>query len=142
MAKKNDPSLPPKGKLKQYTISVGGNLHKRVTKHVELLKRLENRSHSQQQWMKDALKEKLAQLEEQLGEADVDELKELYLAFKVEEEINHEVEKKIKILKNMRRSYSKKQLLIEAFSEKLDREESKIKELLRKKMANSRENSP
>ena len=108
-----------------YSITIGDNLYKRIDKHLNLLKNLEDENYTKQQWVMKALKEKLEK-----DESLLDIPKARHLRVQVDRDTHQKLESMVNLIKNFRRSYSKKQLLVEAICEKLDREEEKAKKLL------------
>jgi hypothetical protein len=108
-----------------YSVTIGDNLHKRIDKHLNLLKNLEDENYTKQQWLMAALKEKLEK-DENLSDIP----KARHLRVQVDRNTHKKLESMVNLIKNFRRSYSKKQLLVEAICEKLDREEEKAKKLL------------
>jgi hypothetical protein len=116
-------------KLKNYAIRIGEDLYNRINRHVQLLKHLDNRSYSKQMWIREAIKERLkiekGLTPEQLG-------KEFYLSFRVEEHLSEKITQSVQTIRKFRNSFSKKQWFLEAFYEKLVRDEQKGKKLLKK----------
>ena len=109
-----------------HSITVGDHLHKRIEKHLCLLKYLENQSYTKQRWLISAFLEKI----ESENEMDFSSHKSKYLRFKLNKQLQEKIEGKINFIKKFRRSYSKKQWFIEAVHEKLEREEEKAKKLI------------
>lgn len=109
-----------------YSVTIGDNLHLRIEKHVRLLKILEDKSHTKQKWILNAVKEKLKK------ECDPLSSKDRHLQIKMDPKTHQLIEEQVNMIKKGRRSYSKKQLIVEAIFEQLDREEEKAKELLEK----------
>lgn len=114
-------------KLKHYSVEIADHLHDRLSKHLRLLSNLGYRS--RQQWVLDALNEKLKK-EEAAGVEAISKERRLHL--KLDEKIHQELDKRVEIRKKVRRSYSKKQWLVDAISEKLEREEVSTKKKLEK----------
>lgn len=115
--------------LINHSITIGEHLHKRIEKHIHLLKHLEDQSHTKQKWFISAFLEKI--------ENDKDEdlpssSKDRHLRFKLEKQLQQKIEKKIGLIKKFRKSYSKKQWFVEAIYEKLESEEEKARKLLLK----------
>jgi|LakMenEpi03Aug12_release.lakeMendotaPanAssembly.Ray.scaffolds.fasta_scaffold03135_7 hypothetical protein len=132
MSSDNCPPLANE-KLKQrsMTLNVGNNLHTRLKKHIHLLKRLKSQNYTLQRWMNDAINEKLKSSEINA----LTDQKETYIMFKLEKDLFDRVEQRVQLLKKVRRSYSKKQLFIEAISEKLEKDDFGMQELLQKLIA-------
>lgn len=114
--------------LKNFTIRISENLHKRFNQHINCLKHV-NRIKTKQNWIEDALREKLERDEKISYEI----LNEKLLRFKVNENLFLEIDNKVKIIKKFR-NYSKKQWILEAIYEKLDREEDPVKKCFSEKI--------
>jgi hypothetical protein len=130
---KNDRTTPDNfvNRIKNYSIRIEERLYKRINKHIQLLKHL-NSSQSQKNWIEKAILEKFEREEER----NITECipPEKHLSFKTNSQIHATIEKKVEVIRKFRSSFSKKQWILEAIQEKLDREEEKIekqtKELL------------
>jgi len=122
----NDNDLPNPPKETVYSVKIDDFLHKRLEKHLRILKHLDEGGKTKQQWIKEALKEKL----EQSNESELLAPKESRIAVRLNEAMNRKVEKKVELRKKLRDSYSKKQLIVEAINEKLEKEEVKTKQFL------------
>lgn len=110
-----------------YSFKIGDHLHNKIENHIRIIKKLADRSCTRQRWITEAIKEKL----DRETQNEISSIpKDKYFQIKVPPHINEKIEKKIDEMKSFRRSYSKKQLLVEAISEKLEREEKKAKDLL------------
>ena|ERR1700722_7162032 len=114
-------------KIRSFSFRIGEYLHKQLNKHIHLLKKLENRNHSKQSWLQEAVKEKL-ETEECFGDGLIE--KDNFLSLKIPEPLCHRIEKRIELAKRFRVSYSLKKWFLEAVSEKLEREGEKAKNLL------------
>lgn len=125
----NNTSDIPGVKELHYSVNIGDHLHSKMDTHIRLMKKLADRSCTKQRWILDAIKEKLDN-ENHNGMESIS--KEKYFHVKVLPQINEKIERKVELIKNFRKSYSKKQLFIEAISEKLEREEQLAKELFEK----------
>ncbi len=116
-------------KLLGYSISLGETLHKRIEKHILLLKHHKDPNYTKQIWILDAFQEKL---ERDGSKEDPAMAKARLLHFKINSIVHEKIQKTVDVMKKSRRSYSKKQWFVEAISEKLEREEKKMRELLEK----------
>jgi hypothetical protein len=125
---KQELTLIPKPKRKriEYTVRIGNHLYQRISRHLLLLKHLKN-NESKQNWIQEAVKEKLA-----ADELSKEEVGDRFLHLKLDVELWSELEKKVESLKATRTSVSKKVLIEEAIFEKLDREEQNSKKMLKK----------
>lgn len=119
--------------LKSCSLRIGGNLYRRITKHIQLLKNLNDRIQTRQSWVEKAIEEKL-EMDDSL-QLNEDMLTDKYLHFKISLHLNEKIEKKVRIIKQFRTSFSKKQWILEAIYKKLDREEYKSKESLKNLLA-------
>ncbi len=115
-----------------YGVRIGNNLHQRITKHINMLKYLEDPCKTRQTWITQAIKEKLDS-EEKLGPEGIPS--DRFLNIKLSSELNHKIERRVDIIKKIRISFSKKLWLLEAIYEKLDRDETETKKLLAKKFS-------
>ena len=52
-------SLPDTSKIKTFSMRIEENFFHLLNSHINILKKLESRSHSKQRWIEDAIKEKL-----------------------------------------------------------------------------------
>lgn len=116
-------------KQKSYTFTIGSNLHEKLEKHLFSLKAI-NRKSSKGKWVNDAILEKLKH--ENVGDLSKQRRIQVFL----EDSISNEIEKRIQVFKKVYSSYSKKQWILEAIHEKLDREAKIIKEELKKTYGN------
>lgn len=115
--------------FQSYSLSIGENLWNRIDKHINLLKHLDNKSISKQNWVKEALEERLALSEK----ADFDKIpKAKHMNFKINESLNFKIEQEVKVIKKLRKSYSKKKWIVDALYDKLDREDHKARSLIEK----------
>lgn len=126
---KSKDNIKTEHKIKNFSFRIGEYLHKQLNKHILLLKKLDNQNHSKQRWLEEAVKEKL-EFEERFGDKLVQ--KDNFLSLKISEPLYDRIEKRIEFAKRFRVSYSLKKWLLEAVSEKLEREDEKAKELLLK----------
>lgn len=111
----------------EYNILIGNHLHKRISKHMLVLKHLDKNSRSKQDWVQEAIHEKLT------SEIDSDEHPGgKFLHLKIDSEIFKTLQEKVDSLKASYTSMSKKVFIEEAIFEKLEREENKKQGLLKK----------
>ncbi|WP_068470649.1 hypothetical protein [Candidatus Protochlamydia phocaeensis] len=113
--------------LKSYSIRIGENLFKRISKHIKLLKTIGSPISSKQSWMEQAISEKLEREKNSLSN---EMLSDTYLHFKIDLETHAEIEKRVEVIKKFRSSFSKKQWFLEAIFDKLDKDEEQAKHLL------------
>lgn len=104
-----------------YTITISPHIYERLEKHITILKKLVDRSASKQRWIIEAIKEKLLN-----DEDSTQPPKATTLNVKIEENLCREVVERIEFIKKFRVSYSKKQWIVDAVLEKLDRDEKEV----------------
>jgi hypothetical protein len=121
-----------KQKRIEYTVTIGNHLFERIAKHMRLMKYLKNDDSNKQEWVREAIKEKLKAIENQ-------QLGDKFLHLKLDVELWQELEEKVESLKAVRRTVSKKTLIEEAIFDKLDREEQSSRELLKNMLKASSE---
>lgn len=124
---------PLKPKLKEYTLRVGKHFHKRIDHHMRLLKYLKNSN--KQQWIQEAVREKL-----EADENSSEETADKFLHLKFDMDLWKQLEERVEALRMTHTTMSKKKIIEEAILEKLDREESKSKELLKKMLEDTQKN--
>ncbi|KIC71563.1 hypothetical protein DB41_AV00030 [Neochlamydia sp. TUME1] len=121
-------------KEKSYTFTIGSNLHDKLEKHLFSLKAI-NKKCSKGKWVYEAIAEKLKL--ENVGDLSKQRRIQVFL----DDNISNEIEKRIQIFKKVYSSYSKKQWILEAIHEKLDRELKLIKEEFKKTYATEMDSS-
>jgi hypothetical protein len=114
--------MPLEEKQSAYSFTVSPHIHERLERHILILKKLIDRKTTKQGWMIDSIKEKL------IKDANNNQLpKATCLNVKIGEKLENEIMQKVEFAKKFRFSYSKKQWLVDAVLEKLDREEMEVK---------------
>ncbi len=114
---------------KRFSIRINENLHRRFNQHIKRLKNINKSLATKQKWLVQAFQEKL----ENHDVSSSGILNEKLIHFKLDEQLYKEIEEKVEIIKKFR-SFSKKQWMIEAIYEKLDREEQQAKNDLEEKI--------
>lgn len=114
----------PSPKLVCLSYRLDHDLHNRINKQVNLLKYIEDPSFTKQRWILEAIKEQLER-EEELSPEELG--RESHISFRIDERLSQKIEERVKINRKFRNSFSKKQWLIEAFYEKLLRDEKEVK---------------
>lgn len=111
--------------ISHYSIRVGERFYKRLSKHIQLLKKLKSIK-NKQRWIEETLLMRLKKEEE----LDLEECipSEKYLSFKINSQIDAKIEQRVEIIKRVRGSFSKKQWVVEAICDRLDIEEKITKE--------------
>lgn len=117
-----------KKNLKRYTLRVSEHLFKKIEKQILVLKYLDNRCQSKQEWIQTAVKEKIEN-EKEISPESIP--KERRLHFKIEKNHGDYISGMVSFRKQFRESFSQKQWLIEAIQEKLEREGPKTEKLLK-----------
>ena len=127
MKLENDNSLSDKfaKQIRNYSIRIGERFYRRLFKHIQFLKQLKS-IQNQQQWLAEAILAQLKKEEEQDINAYISS--EKHLSFKISSDIDARIEKRVNVIKKFRISFSKKQWVLEAISERLDAEEKETRE--------------
>lgn len=108
-----------------YTITISPHIYGRLEKHITILKKLIDRSATKQRWTSDAIKEKL------LNDSKCEQPpKASTLNVKIEKNLCKELVDRVEYIKQFRVSYSKKQWIVDAVLEKLDRDEKEVEKKL------------
>ena len=103
------------------SVLVGENLNNRISRHIDRLKATEGPGQSRQRWVVDAIKEKL---NEENVSNNLPRAK--FLGLKISQHLHEQILKRVELMRKIRNSFSKKQWIIEAVSDKLDRDEQII----------------
>lgn len=110
--------LLKKLKSQQYSVSISQNLHDRITKHLLILKKLCRQGQTKQNWLMEAIRERL-EFEENNKECEFQERRiTLQVDLLTEERLSH----RVSYIKQFRSSYSKKKWILDAIEEKLEKE--------------------
>ncbi len=121
-------------RLKNISLNVGEHLFRCLSKHIRQLKCLDNSIRNRDEWIEQAIKEKL----DNDKNVDLDQsLKQKTISLKVSPEVFEDLEKRVALIRKFRRSYSKKQWLVDAIYEKLDRDMQRIKAFVEEKINNA-----
>jgi hypothetical protein len=113
-----------KSKIYQYTVSISPHLHNRLDKHIFILKKLVRTGHTKQQWLVEAVEEKLKN-EKSSQTQDIE--KEKRVSLRIDVLTKKILEEQIQLIRCFRTSYSKRKWILDAIQEKLDLEEVSIK---------------
>lgn len=116
------------GNLHQYICSVSPHLFKRISKHVNLSKALDNLMMTKRSWILEAIKEKLEK------DNDYQSIpKDTRISFHIDKPTWKLIQERVDHIRKFRRTtYSKKQWLVEAIEEKLSIEEDAMRKKLEK----------
>jgi hypothetical protein len=120
---------------KNIPVTVGINLHEKLTKHLFLLRAI-NKRYSQSNWICEAITEGLDS-----EKIDGDLPKEKKLTISIDEVTLKKLEERVEFLKQINYSFSKKKWIVEAICKKLDRDTGKIKEEVQKLHTQKKERS-
>src|SRR4029077_4956181 len=108
------------------SIKIAEHLHKRFSKHLQILKYVKKPSKNKMNWIEEAFLEKLA-AERELSSDGIPI--EKYLHFKISKPLYNEIEERVNIIKKFR-NFSKKQWMVEAIYDKLEKEDQAAKKLM------------
>lgn len=112
----------------RYALTINPYLIKKIQKHLALLSAIKLKE-SQSKWVLSAIREKL----ENEDETDATQ-REARINVSIDLPTLKELDNRVEIFKKFRRSFSRKQWIIEAISEKLDRDEKDVLQKLKAKM--------
>ncbi len=124
----NESSLKEEVKAKTHTIRVGENLYVRLENIIKAFKYLENKKYTKKQWITESIIEKL-QKEGVLTLETLPKVRRLH--FEIDQSLDDKISKNVNITKSFVDSFSKKQWLVEAIFEKLEKDEAIMKESLK-----------
>lgn len=110
-----------------YTIIISPYIYERLERHILILKKIIDRGMTKQRWLTSAIREKLEK-----DSSDTQLPKATTLTMKIEEELEKLMLQRIEYIKQFRFSYSKKQWLVDAIIDKLDRDEEEAEKKLSK----------
>ena len=113
----------------QTSFSVQESLWKKFEKHIFLLKYIGGEK-TKQNWMIDAVEEKLSKKEYEDLKTLLEEPEKRMTIF-LDEDLNERLEKQIELARKVQGSYSKKQLIIEAIIDKLEREREELEDVIK-----------
>jgi hypothetical protein len=113
-------------KYRAYAFGISSNLYDKLDKHLFMLKAIDSKR-SRKAWVLEAIRERL--VSENLNE---DIPKERRLNISIDDPTLKKIDERVRLLKKFRTSYSKKQWILEAILDKLDKDNKKLKEQLKK----------
>lgn len=119
--------LPP---IKQisHSMNLEESVFNRIERHVSVLKHLDDHSLSKQRWILKAVKKKFEK-EESMTPENIPKSKNIH--YKLDESLAKKLEQHVEFIRKFRHSFSKKQWVLEAIFEMLEKEEEKVKNLLK-----------
>jgi hypothetical protein len=114
----------------RYAFSINPYLSNKLKKHLHLLNAI-NLRESQSRWVLQAIRERL-------DNESMDDIleKEVRVNITIDTPTRKALDHRIELCKKCRTSFSKKQWIVEAVAEKLDRDEKKLREKLKSKLEN------
>ena len=110
-----------KGEVGTYTVTISPHVHKRLDKHIFVIKKLIDKGLKKNNWLLSALIEKL---EREAPYQEVSPAKTITI--KMEPKLEQLILQRVNHIKKLRKSYSKKQWILDAIIDKLDRDEENI----------------
>ena len=121
----------PEEKWDHITFTLGQSLFERIENHIQKLKMLSHSNETKQRWIIQAILEKVEHWE---SSERFQVTKHRSIALRIKPSLNKKIEEIIKFSKKLPgiRGNSKKNVILEAIQEKLEKEESEIKEKFRK----------
>lgn len=108
-----------------YTVTISPYLHNRLEQLILIAKISNPGRQTKQKWVLDAIKEKLAR-EEKSKEI----IPERKLNLKIDDSTFKKLKRRVELIKQFRTSYSKKQWIVDAILEKLEKDDHKIEQIL------------
>jgi hypothetical protein len=124
----DEPAIAPIG-VDSVCFNMGEHLFNRLEKHLFNLSCIEDQRQSKQRWIIEAIKEKMER-DFQSEDFSMPRFRKVFL--KISKPLNRKLDSIISMIKKVRGSFSKKQLIVEAIQEKLEKDEPKINHSLKK----------
>lgn len=107
------------GSKRKYTLRITRTLVERLNRHLSYLKFVKNKRFSKRSWVLDALREKI----EGEKNTDIPDIpKRGVILLELEDELAREVDAKVRLVRDVRGSYSIKSWMVDAIEEKLERD--------------------
>lgn len=113
--------------MKLCSIGLDEYLFNRIEKHVLICRSLENSKKKKQQWIQEAIEEKL---EREDHPKNIPIPRDKGVNFKLPSQTYQKLEKRLKLIKKVKGSFSRKRWIIEAIEEKLERESFKLEKFM------------
>lgn len=114
-----DKVAPSSAAKRKYTLRITRTLVDRLNRHLSYLKYVKNNRCSKRSWVLSALREKIAIEREQ----DVPDIpKRGVILLELDKELTDELEAKVRLVRDVRGSYSIKSWMVDAIEEKLERD--------------------
>ena len=112
------------------SLSLQESLWKKFEKHIFFLRYI-GEEKTKHDWITEAIEEKLSK-KEYADLKDLLEEAEKRLTISLDDELNERLEDQIELSRKVQGSYSKKQLIIEAIIDKLERKREELKDIIKK----------
>lgn len=113
------------GKKRKYTLRITRTLVERLNRHLSYLKFVRNKRFSKRSWVLDALREKI----EGEKKSDIPDIpKRGVILLELEDELASELDAKVRLIRDVRGSYSIKSWMVDAIEEKLERDAHALRE--------------
>lgn len=113
---------PPVG---GYTVTVNSHIHKRLERHILIIKKLIDRHATKQDWLVNAIREKM---EKDITGQEIPTTHSITV--KLDARLEQMILQRIEYIKKFKFSYSKKKWIIDAIVDKLDRDEEEVEKKL------------
>lgn len=111
----------------RYSIRIRAHLERQISNHVLKLKQLSGKSHSRKKWVLEAINEKL----NSWNPNEIENIKaDSRLDLEISKSMNDKVNSIVSQIRKLNVKIDKKDFFIESVIEKLEREESRVEELL------------
>jgi hypothetical protein len=121
-----NPSTQTFDKKRVYTCGVSPHIYQKLEKHLFLLKTVDTKR-TRKTWILEAIQEKLA------NETINDDIpKQKRVSVEIDESTHQQLDQRVNLMKKFHTTYSKKQWILDAILEKLDKDNKKISEKLTK----------
>lgn len=109
----------------RYTVVISPYMHKRLDRHIFIIKKLIDKKLTKHNWLLDAINEKLK------NEAPYEEVPTANtITIKMDHKFEQLILQRIEYIKKFRKSYSKKQWISDAIIDKLERDEEHVEKKL------------
>lgn len=104
---------------RKYTLRITRTLIERLNRHLSYLKFVKNRRFSKRAWVLDALREKM----DRDKKSEIPDIpKRGVILLDLEDELASELDAKVRLVRDVRGSYSIKSWMVDAIEEKLERD--------------------
>jgi len=107
------------GRKRKYTLRITRTLVERLNRHLSYLKFVKNKRSSKRSWVLEALREKI----ESEKKSDIPDIpKRGVILLELEDDLARELDAKVRLVRDVRGSYSIKSWMVDAIEEKLERD--------------------